>query len=163
SAAGPIPGRSGTSTPRCCSARTNLPLSIRTRESSCGLGEMVMQYSGIGPACSRRELLRRMGGGFGAVGLASVLGLEGAMRALAPLRAPPPTPLAPRSPPFAPRANRVIFLFMNGGPSHVDTFAPKPMLTKHDGERPPEAFRVTRKRSGTLMASPFSFRKYGES
>ncbi len=46
-------------------------------------------------------------------------------------------PLAPKAPHFAPKAKRVIFLFLNGGMSHIDTFDPKPMLTKHDGEPMP--------------------------
>jgi hypothetical protein len=72
-------------------------------------------------------------------------------------------PLAPKAPHFAPRATRVIFLFMNGGPSHVDTFDPKPMLAKHHGESAPESIKTGRRRVGGLMGSPFSFRKCGQS
>ena len=85
-------------------------------------------------------MLRRMGGGFGALGLAGVLaGESGAGRRRAGARpATRANPLAPRPPHFAPRAKRVIFLFMNGGPSHVDTFDPKPMLdqARRRGRRP---------------------------
>src|SRR5438067_1507710 len=88
---------------------------------------------------SRRDVLRRIGGGFGALGLASVFaesGLlpAGAAEAIAVSGARASNPLAPRPPHFPARAKRVIFLFMNGAPSHVDTFDPKPMLTKHNGQ-----------------------------
>jgi hypothetical protein len=70
--------------------------------------------------------------------------------------------LAPRMPQFTPRAKRVIHLFMNGGPSHVDTFDPKPALTKHAGKPIPSNLPTERK-TGAAFASPFRFRKYGES
>jgi hypothetical protein len=97
-----------------------------------------------------------MGGGFGAVGLAGVLARETAGAAAAATN-----PLAPKSPHFAPKAKQVIFLFMNGGPSHVDTFDPKPLLTKHHGEKAPASVKTGRKNAGGLMGSPFSFAKYG--
>src|SRR5258705_13419447 len=100
---------------------------------------------------SRRQMLRRMCAGFGMVGLAGMLGPE-ALFAAASTRAPH----------FAPRAKRVIFLFMNGGPSHVDTFDPKPALLKHEGEAPSGDF-YKKGKTGNLMPSPFSFRKYGKS
>lgn len=105
---------------------------------------------------SRRDVLCRIGGGFGALGLASVF---------AEAAAPTPNPLAPRMPHFAPRAKRVIFLFMNGGPSHVDTFDPKPMLTKHDGQPLPESLlkKANRRNQGKLLKSPFEHRPYGAS
>ena len=80
---------------------------------------------------------RRIGGGFGALGLASVLADAGMLMLAGAARAATPAdtegavlsnPLAPRPPHFPARAKRVIFLFMNGGPSHVDTFDPKPAL-----------------------------------
>src|SRR5688572_1858331 len=80
--------------------------------------------------CSRRELLCRIGGGIGAVGLANVFADVGLLAA-APANV---NPLAPRQPHFPARAKRLIFLFMNGGPSHVDTFDPKPALTRHNGQ-----------------------------
>jgi hypothetical protein len=107
---------------------------------------------------TRRAALLKIGGGFGAVGLAGALaparGGEGVI---------PTNPLAPKAPHFPPRAKRVIFLFMNGGPSHVDTFDPKPELAKHDGEEPPGSLKAGRKKQGKLMASPFAFQKRGES
>jgi hypothetical protein len=72
-------------------------------------------------------------------------------------------PLAPKAPHFAPRAKRVIFLFLNGGMSHIDTFDPKPMLDKCDGQPLPGPKIVTDRASGNLMRSPFKFRKYGQS
>jgi hypothetical protein len=100
---------------------------------------------------TRRDWLRRMGGGFGALGLAGVLASE----------ARAASPLAPRAPHFTPRAKRVIFLFMNGGPSHVDTFDPKPMLATRGGEAPPSSVARGRNAGGKLMPSNFKFGKYG--
>src|SRR5207249_1693890 len=57
---------------------------------------------------------------------------------------------------------RVIFLFMNGGMSHVDTFDPKPMLEKYDGQPLPGEAIKTERKTGALMKSPFTFKKYGE-
>src|ERR1700758_1572370 len=84
---------------------------------------------------TRRELLRRCGMGLGALGLAALMQvcvLVGRAEAATSLN-----PLAPKKPHFPAKAKRVIHLFMNGGPSHVDTFDPKPMLTKHHGKAPP--------------------------
>ena len=65
---------------------------------------------------------------------------------------------------FAPRAKRVIFLFMKGGPSHVDTFDPKPLLDRDHGKAPPfDLPRVTFAKQGNLLKSPWRFRRYGES
>jgi hypothetical protein len=71
------------------------------------------------------------------------------------------TPLAPKAPPLAAKAKRVIHLFMNGGPSHVDTFDPKPSLTKFHGKPIPIHLRTERKTAGA-MASPFQFAKHGQ-
>jgi len=121
---------------------------------------------------SRRDVLTRIGGGFGALGLANVLADEGLLAAepanasVQPAPAAGPLagdPTAPKPPHFAARAKRVIFLFMNGGPSHVDTFDPKPMLTKYDGQSPAAVNVETgRKNKGTLMRSPFAFQRYGK-
>jgi hypothetical protein len=114
---------------------------------------------------SRREVLCKIGGGFGALGLASILadaGLLAAEAERAPARAK--NPLAPKPPHFPPRAKRVIFLFMNGGPSHVDTFDPKPMLEKYRGKPLPKtSVKTGRKGGGNLMPSPFQARPYGKS
>ncbi|MFM8401775.1 MAG: DUF1501 domain-containing protein, partial [Pirellula sp.] len=71
--------------------------------------------------------------------------------------------LAPRPPMFPARAKRIIHLFMNGGPSQVDTFDPKPMLDKYDGQRPPGADLKTERKTGGLMKSPFKFARHGQS
>jgi hypothetical protein len=92
---------------------------------------------------SRRDLLRCAGAGFGMLGLAGILNA------------------ATTRPQFPARARRVIFLFMNGGPSHVDTFDPKPALKKHEGEKPGEQFG--RKAKLGYMPSPFAFQPRGQS
>jgi hypothetical protein len=113
------------------------------------------------PHLTRREMLCQIGAGFGALGLASVLTGEAA-HASSVQTAPNGSPLAPRPGHFAPRARRVIFLFMNGGPSHVDTFDPKPALARHHGQMPPAGSNINR-RNTPLMGSPFHFRRYGQS
>jgi hypothetical protein len=121
-------------------------------------------------AISRRDLLARLGSECGLVGLAAVLADEmGAQRrsaraADAAAAAPAGSaPLAPKSPHYEPKARRVIHLFMNGGPSQVDTFDPKPALEKHAGQAPPaELVNTMRRTKGTLMPSPFKFAKQGQ-
>ncbi len=101
---------------------------------------------------TRRDLLHRVGVGMGALGLAALAHAEdrGAR------------PLAPREPHFKPKAKRVIHLFMNGGPSHVDTFDPKPSLDKYHGKPIPFNLRTERK-TGAAFRSPFKFQRYGKS
>ena len=72
-------------------------------------------------------------------------------------------PLAPRPSHFPARAKRVIFLFMNGGPSHVDTFDPKPALERYAGQAPPASVMTGRRKRGKVMPSPFSARPHGQS
>jgi hypothetical protein len=108
---------------------------------------------------SRRRWLSRMGTGFGTLGLASVLEQAGW---LGEPEAQAANPLAPRQAHFVPRAKRVIFLFMNGGPSHVDTFDPKPSLEKYAGEQPEELTKNYQRRVGKLFPSPFKFSRHGE-
>jgi hypothetical protein len=100
-------------------------------------------------------MLARVGTGLGTLGLASVLDQQG-------LLARDTNPLAQKKPHFAPRAKHVIHLFMNGGPSQVDTFDPKPALVKHHGQKPPSEIK-TERRTGNLMQSPFAFKKHGKS
>jgi hypothetical protein len=108
-------------------------------------------------ALTRRESLRRMGAGFGSLGLAGMLADDATA---APQTA---SPLAPRAPHFAPRAKHIIQLFMPGGPSQVDTFDYKPEIAKHKGERPGLVDRKSlRNTKNGLFPSPFGFKQYGE-
>src|SRR5688572_6177707 len=102
---------------------------------------------------SRRELLLRSGMGLGALGLAGLLIDEGQVAHAA-------NPLTPKQPHFPGRAKRVIHFFLNGGPSHIDTFDPKPALAKHAGKPLPEMLRTERK-TGAAFPSPFKFARYG--
>ncbi|MDB4755873.1 MAG: DUF1501 domain-containing protein [Pirellulaceae bacterium] len=77
---------------------------------------------------------------------------------------PSDSPLAAKKPHFAPRAKRIVFLFMKGGPSHVDTFDPKPLLDRDHGKPLPFALpRVTFAKQGNLLKSPWKFQKHGQS
>jgi len=99
-------------------------------------------------------MLRHCAGGFGGMAMAGLLGAEA--RAASTSALPMPH--------FAPRAKRIIFLFMHGGPSQVDTFDYKPELAKYDGQPfPGDKPRVQFAKTGNLMKSPFKFRQYGES
>ncbi len=112
------------------------------------------------PFLSRRDLLRRAGMGVGMLGLATLLAEE-AQGADAPRS--PADPLAPKQPHFPGKAKRVVHLFMNGGPSQVDTFDPKPLLAKYHGKPlTVPNLRTERKTAGALR-SPFSFARYGKS
>ncbi len=110
---------------------------------------------------TRREALSMLGQGFGLTALASMT-----QKALAQTASD-----APAGVPgvltgklhFKPRAKRVIFLFMNGGVSHIDSFDPKPMVDKYDGQPTPGSTPVSFFRVGNLMKSPFKFKKYGQS
>src|SRR4051794_37787429 len=104
---------------------------------------------------SRRAMLRNSAAGFGYLALLDLLAADGPARR-------EPGPLAPRSPHHPARAKRIIFLFMKGGPSHVDTFDPKPLLQRDHGKPYPFARpRVTFAPTGALLASPWKFRKHG--
>ena len=108
---------------------------------------------------SRRQALMRSANGFGYLALASML----ANRADASATAALTNPLAPREPHFAARAKRVIFLFMKGGPSGIDTFDYKPQLQKNDGKPLPfDKPRVTFAQTGNLLASPWEFQPRGQ-
>ncbi len=99
---------------------------------------------------TRRDFLRRSGIGFGMLGLAGVLGQQSA------------NAITVRGPHFAPKAKRVIHFFLNGGPSHVDTFDPKPALLKHAGKALPQTL-LTERKTGAAFPSPFKFERYGQS
>ncbi len=112
---------------------------------------------------TRRDLLRRGGTGFGLLGLVGVLESGGLLAHAARAAETGPNPLAPKPPHFRPRAKQVVHLFMNGGPSHVDTFDPKPLLDRYHGKPLPSlTLRTERKTSGALR-SPFPFHRYGKS
>src|SRR5882672_301493 len=135
----------GAGMPRSCSARASFSLS--TREIRMSL------HKSTNPV-SRREALCRMGSGFGMMAFAGMLGrslnaAESGTGGVAKLDYPQ-------------RVKRVIFLFMNGGCSHVDSFDPKPMLEKYDGQPLPGGTVKTERRTGELMKSPFKFKKYGQ-
>ena len=97
----------------------------------------------------RRQMLQSAAAGFGSIALNAMLGSEA--------QAGLPAHLAPR-------AKRVVFLFMKGGPSHVDTFDPKPLLDRDHGKAPPfELPRVTFAKQGNLLKSPWKFHRHGQS
>ncbi len=107
----------------------------------------------------RRELLSRAGIGLGMLGLSGLLADEGLLHAAA---TDSEQPLRPKRPHFPPRATRVVHFFLNGGPSHIDTFDPKPLLKRYAGQPLPQSF-VTERKTGGAMPSPFAFKRYGES
>ena len=108
---------------------------------------------------SRREMLQRSGMGFAALGLTQLLADQKLLEA----RPVDIAPLAPRQPHFPAKAKRVIHLFMNGGPSHVDTFDPKPALARYAGQPLPRTNLRTERRTGAAFPSPFRFDRYGKS
>src|SRR6516165_3299383 len=108
---------------------------------------------------TRRDFLRRTGSGLGSLALAGIL--ADIAKADAPIN-----PLAPRPSHFPAKAKSVIWLFMNGGPSQVDTWDYKPELTKHDGEELKGFDKSTGffvDQVGPLMKSPFAWKQHGES
>ncbi|MCA9176247.1 MAG: DUF1501 domain-containing protein [Planctomycetales bacterium] len=109
----------------------------------------------FGQESSRRQWLARAGCGLGSLAMAGMLSAA-------------ESPLAQRESHFAPRARRVIHLFMNGGPSQIDTFDPKPHFAKFDGKPLPDSVKnqlqpTQRNRVGVVLASPFKFQRHGES
>ena len=107
---------------------------------------------------TRRHILQQAGAGFGGLALQSLLGADGVLSSA--------NPMAPRAPLFAPKAKSVIFLFMYGGPSHVDLFDPKPALAKWHGQPIPlwkkeDSFMVG-KTKNVAMKSPYKFAKHGD-
>src|SRR3954466_14442988 len=104
---------------------------------------------------TRRQFLNRLGMGFGALSLTSLVG----MGILSPPNAIADSfsPYAPKAPPFAPKAKRILHIFASGAPSHLDTWDPKPALDKLDEKTMPDD------KNGTVFASPFKFKKMGQS
>ena len=111
-----------------------------------------MEVHGI----SRRELLSRCGMGLGALALAD-------MFPQAAHGSPSVNPLLPKPAPNPAKAKHVIHLFMNGGPSHVDTFDPKPELQKRGGQKLPDGNLKTERPTGALYPSPYQFSQHGQS
>lgn len=110
-----------------------------------------------GGRLSRRRALQHSALGFGYMALAGLLGQEQARAAIR-------NPLSPKLPHFTPRAKRVLFLFMKGGPSHVDTFDYKPLLQRDSGKPCPfDKPRVQFAATGNLLGSPWSFKQHGQS
>ena len=105
---------------------------------------------------SRRQALKTTSCGFGYLALAGIA-------AEAAAAGHPNSPLAPKTPHFAPKAKRVIFLCMRGGPSHVDTFDYKPELETHAGKSPGEVEGATSQKGRKLKPSPWKFRQHGDS
>ena len=120
----------------------------------------MLPHQNTGLGISRRELLRRSGMGFGALALHHLMSGEGLADSGGALGV---NPLASRLPHFAAKAKHVIHIFANGGPSHVDTFDPKPSIAKYAGQPMPGETPRTERKTGALYPSPFKFRKYGES
>lgn len=108
-------------------------------------------------ALTRRELLARCGMGLGGLALGPLLG------GTSPAASLGVNPLAARPPHFAAKAKHVIHLFLNGGPSHVDTFDPKPLLAQFVGKDLPGGNLKTERPTGAAFPSPFKFQKYGQS
>ena len=107
---------------------------------------------------SRRSLLQRSALGLGALALGDLLVEQGALADAGTSD----DPMAVRPPHFPARARRVVHFFLNGGPSHVDTFDPKPALSKYDG-RSVSQNPTTERKTGAAFPSPFQFKGYGES
>ncbi len=102
---------------------------------------------------TRRRFVESLCGGFGSVGLAAMLRDQ----------LPANTADRPVGPHFAPKAKHVIFLFMTGGPSHMDLFDPKPALKTYAGQRPESVDLRTERMTGGLLPSPFEFHRHGQS
>ncbi len=115
-----------------------------------------------GRPLTRRDFLCRSGVGMASLGLAGLMASQGRASG-APAHSGDVSPLAPKAPHFKPRAKRVIHLFMNGGPSHVDTFDPKPALAKYAGKPLPSGNLRTERKTGAAFPSPFQFQRHGKS
>ena len=117
----------------------------------------------LGAPVSRRQMLRQFANGFGMLGLAGILGESSVSRAMAE-EAGAANPLSVKLPQFPAKAKRVIFLFMAGGPSHVDLFDPKPKLAEMQGQPLPFAKpKLERTKTGNLLPSPWKFARHGQS
>ncbi|MCA9061430.1 MAG: DUF1501 domain-containing protein [Planctomycetaceae bacterium] len=109
-------------------------------------------------ALGRRDMLQRCGMGMGALALAGMMNSPQTLADSGPLN-----PMLAHAPQFPAKAKRVIHLFMNGGPSQVDTFDPKPELQRRGGQSLPDGNLRTERPTGALYPSPYRFRRYGQS
>src|SRR5262245_3617519 len=154
----------------CCSIPASFCTSI---ESGAGFQPAVIQVAGETPAprammstlyLSRRDMLRRAGAGFGSLALTSLLAKDGLLGATPSLTSDPPS--STRPPHVRPKAKSVIFLFMEGGPSHIDTFDPKPELNKLAGQQLPKSYKPVilpmGENDAPLMGSQRKFTQHGE-
>jgi len=116
------------------------------------------------PIQTRRQFLQKAGSGFGTIALAAMLEQLGLLGARANATLDPSNPLQPKPPHFAPKAKSVIWCFMNGGPSGIDLFDPKPELTRCDGQKLSGKGSISTfsGKVGPLMKSPFAFAQYGQ-
>src|SRR5499426_3180471 len=109
---------------------------------------------------NRREFLRDAFCGFGGLAFGAMLAEEQA-------RAQSVNPLAPKKPPLPAKARSVIFLFLSGGPSHIETFDPKPLLNKLDGQKRPASFGEAKyqfiSNDAKLLGTKRTFKQYGKS
>src|SRR6516162_1239914 len=116
---------------------------------------------------SRREFLRSAGAGFGMIALTALLAEDGLLAEEPSLALRAGDALAPKLPHHPPRTRRVIFLFMAGGPSHLETFDPKSELQRLHGQRLPDSFGMVKTRRGVeknrLLATKRTFKKHGQS
>src|ERR1044071_9711079 len=113
------------------------------------------------PLLTRRQMLHQMGTGLGMLGFAALLQDPGLFVSTA--AAAVGNPLAARPPQFPARAKRIIHIYLNGGPSHVDTFDPKPALSKWAEKIIPTGNLTTERPTGSALPSPFKFQPYGKS
>lgn len=114
-------------------------------------------------AISRRSFLQHAGTGIGWIALPSLLQSGDSLQAQVDPLSPGVNPLAVRPPHFAAKAKHVIHIYLNGGPSQVDTWDPKPELTKWGGKKLPVNNLTTERETGVALASPFQFAQYGNS
>lgn len=113
---------------------------------------------------SRREMLRGCAAGFGSLALAGLMGEPAGAASPSPASSASANPMSPKAPHFPAKAKRVIFVFMHGGPSQVDTFDYKPLLERDHGKPLPfDKPRVVSSQTGNLLKSPWKFRQYGQS
>src|SRR5688572_7791549 len=143
----------GSNSPRRCCYRTSFCSWIKMPHHKPNLLDAFV---------TRRDFLCKCGMGMGALSLAALFG-ETSLLLPSALAAEGINPLTPKPPHFPGKAKRVVHFFLNGGPSHVDSFDPKPMLEKYAGKPLPGEYIKTERKTAGAMPSAFKFRKYGQS